>query len=171
MPNEYTIFETAWGYAGLATSRRGLCRSVLPCTRPTAVETVFSRSFPKATYRKNLLTALKRQITAYFDGEPSTFPADLVLDISKETPFARIVLQVCRRIPRGQIRTYAELAQAAGSPQAARAVGGVMARNPLPLLIPCHRVVGANGRLTGFSAEGGIHLKRRMLLLEGVAKV
>ncbi|MBX9789440.1 MAG: methylated-DNA--[protein]-cysteine S-methyltransferase [Pirellulales bacterium] len=82
------------------------------------------------------------------------------------SPFARRVLEACRRIPYGQTRSYAQLAAAAGSPGAARAVGRVMAGNRVPLVIPCHRVVGSAGKLGGFSAPGGLETKQRLLDLE-----
>lgn len=92
---------------------------------------------------------------------------DVAIDLSHLRPFARRVAQRCRRIPRGQTRTYAQLAAACGSPRAARAVGNAMAGNRYPLIVPCHRVVGSGGGLGGFSAPTGLELKRRLLLLEG----
>ncbi|MGD9645974.1 MAG: methylated-DNA--[protein]-cysteine S-methyltransferase [Pirellulales bacterium] len=88
---------------------------------------------------------------------------------SATTLFARRVLDACRRIPYGQTRSYAQLAAAAGSPGAARAVGTVMAKNKFPLIIPCHRVVGSQGKLGGFSAPGGLEMKQRILDLENRA--
>lgn len=92
--------------------------------------------------------------------------ATVPVDAADCTDFQSRVLQRCRAIPYGHTRSYGELAAAAGHPQAARAVGGVMARNRVPLLIPCHRVVGAQGRLGGFSAPTGVALKQRLLALE-----
>lgn len=88
------------------------------------------------------------------------------LDWSNIPPFHRKVLEQCAQIPAGQTLTYSELAARAGSRRAARAVGSAMARNRWPLIIPCHRVVGADGRLTGYSGTGGIETKRRLLDLE-----
>jgi len=85
------------------------------------------------------------------------------LDFSQMTDFQRRVLAIVGRIPRGMTRTYGEVAKLAGNPNAARAVGMVMRTNPWPILIPCHRVVGAAGQMTGFSAPGGIETKRRLL--------
>ncbi len=90
------------------------------------------------------------------------------VDLSLVGPFERRVLEELRRIPRGQVRTYREVARALGFPGAARAVGQACARNPLPLIIPCHRVVRSDGRLGGYSLRGGVPLKRRLLLREGV---
>jgi len=91
---------------------------------------------------------------------------DIPVAIDNCPPFSRKVLAACRKIPYGQTQTYAELAAAAGSPRAARAVGRAMATNPAPLVIPCHRVIGARGHLRGYSAYGGLKLKRRLLDLE-----
>lgn len=91
---------------------------------------------------------------------------DVQIDVRHLTPFAQKVVDACRQIPLGQTRTYAELAAAAGSPQAARAVGNVMAGNRIPIIVPCHRVVGSGGSLGGYSATGGLRTKRRLLELE-----
>lgn len=92
--------------------------------------------------------------------------ADLLVDYRGLTPFERKVLTACRSIPRGEVRSYGELAQMIGQPTASRAVGGVMARNPIPLLLPCHRVVQTGGQL-GHYGLGGTPVKERLLELEG----
>lgn len=103
----------------------------------------------------------------YFQGEQVDFGAiPLVLDAS--TRFQCKVLSVVRNIPYGEICSYGQVAELCGSPGAARAVGGAMASNPVPIIIPCHRVVAANGRLTGFSAPGGENTKMALLKMEGV---
>jgi methylated-DNA-[protein]-cysteine S-methyltransferase len=89
-----------------------------------------------------------------------------LLDWSSISDFHRRVLQLCSQIPAGSTMGYGELAGVAGSPQGARAVGAAMARNRWPIVIPCHRVVGSNGHLTGYSGLGGIQTKRRLLELE-----
>jgi len=100
----------------------------------------------------------------YLHGQP--FPADLAIDLSGLPPFSQRVLAACREIRFGETRTYSELAAAVGSPGAARAVGGALARNPVPVVIPCHRVLGSDGRLTGFL--GGLAWKRALLAHEGI---
>ena len=94
--------------------------------------------------------------------------ADVDLNLDHLGPFARKVVQRCRKIPAGETMTYGELAAACGSPNAARAVGNAMATNRFPLIVPCHRVVGSGGGLGGFSAPQGIELKRQLLRREGV---
>lgn len=101
----------------------------------------------------------------YAAGHPVDF-SRIRVDLAHLTPFQRSVVQHCRRIPAGGTLTYGQLAAKAGSPGAARAVGNVMANNRCPLVVPCHRVVGAAGSLGGFSAPQGIALKRRLLELE-----
>ncbi len=107
---------------------------------------------------------LTAALTRFAAGEPVELAGFPVLEPA--TRFARKVVAELRRVPRGETVSYAELAERAGSPNAARAVGGVMRGNRLPILVPCHRVVGAGGRLGGFSAPTGIELKKRLLALE-----
>jgi len=166
LAHAYAIIATDWGYAGLVTTERGFCRTVLPLPEPGDVETSLLATTPDAAMCKHVDPTLESQIQDYFSGRRPTFDTTLPLDLQWARPFTLAVLQACRLIPSGETRTYGELALAAGHPQAARAVGGVMAKNPLPLLIPCHRVLGATGRLTGFSAPGGLEMKQRMLDLE-----
>lgn len=109
------------------------------------------------------VTALGEQLREYLDGKRHAL--DLDLDLSWVTPFRRRVLSECAAIPRGQVITYAELARRAGSPNGARAAGNVMRTNPIPIVIPCHRVIGSNGSLTGFG--GGLDVKAQLLQLEG----
>ena len=97
----------------------------------------------------------------------SDFAVNVPVALDAKTEFRRRVLQQCRRIPYGDTLTYAELAVAAGSPRACRAVGNIMARNRIPLVIPCHRVVGSHGSLGGYSAPSGLPMKQRLLRLEG----
>ena len=119
---------------------------------------------PKAASRE--IRQLAERLQAYADGRRDQF-LDIPVALSDATPFQRQVLQQCRRIRYGQTITYGQLAAKAGYPQAARAVGGVMARNRVPLVIPCHRVVGSSGTLRGYSGCGGTAMKRRLLELEG----
>ncbi len=108
---------------------------------------------------------LADRIWDYFRGVRVEFD-DFVLDLSCTSPFQLDVIEACRRIPYGEVRTYGELAALAGSPRAARAVGNVMRTNRFPIIVPCHRVVRSGGQLGGFSAPDGISLKRRLLELE-----
>jgi methylated-DNA-[protein]-cysteine S-methyltransferase len=106
-----------------------------------------------------------QRLQAYAQGRSDDF-RDVPVALEGFTEFQRRVLKGCRRIACGTTVTYAELAARCGAPRAARAVGGVLARNRIPLVIPCHRVVGSHGALGGFSAPQGISMKRRLLTLE-----
>ena len=103
-------------------------------------------------------------------GEPVDF-GRVTLDTNHLTPFGRRIVTACRRIPFGQTRSYSQLAAICGSPGAARAVGQVMAKNRFPLVVPCHRVLAAGGRIGGFSAPDGLRMKRRLLSIEGVVNI
>jgi O-6-methylguanine DNA methyltransferase len=108
---------------------------------------------------------LAEKLRAYLRGESVRFSLD-EFDLAALTPFRLAVSKAAFRIPYGRVATYGDLARQVGEPRAARAVGQVMANNPLPIVIPCHRVVASNGALGGYS--GGLHLKRELLALEGV---
>lgn len=112
---------------------------------------------------------LAGRLRAYAQGVMDDF-LDVKVDLGCLTLFQRQVADCCRRIPPGTTRTYGQLAAEAGSPRAARAVGACMAANRIPLVIPCHRVIQSGGGLGGFSAPGGLRLKRRLLKLEAVCR-
>jgi methylated-DNA-[protein]-cysteine S-methyltransferase len=109
---------------------------------------------------------LIRRLQAFASGKPEQFD-DVQITLEPQTPFQRAVIGRCRKIPWGETRTYGELANIAGRPRAARAVGNVMATNRFPLIVPCHRVVAAGGALGGYSAPEGPRMKKRLLRLEG----
>ena len=113
----------------------------------------------------NLLQQARQQILEFLNGARQEF--NLPLDLSGMSDFQAKVLRLTKQIPYGGTRTYGEIARSMGKPEAGRAVGGALARNPIPLLIPCHRVVAASGALTGYSAAGGVATKTRLLQLEG----
>ena len=107
---------------------------------------------------------VRRELDEYFEGRRHAF--DLAVDLRGVTPFTERVLRELARIPFGETATYAELAARAGNPKAARAVGMTMNRNRIPIVLPCHRVIGANGSLVGYA--GGLERKVALLRLEGV---
>ncbi|PLW81008.1 cysteine methyltransferase [Kineobactrum sediminis] len=111
-----------------------------------------------------VLKAAKKQLQEYFNGQRRDFSLPLA---GKGTPFQQSVWQALRQIPFGEVRSYRDIALAINNPKAVRAVGGANGRNPLPIVVPCHRVIGADGSLTGFG--GGLPLKRQLLAIEGRA--
>jgi methylated-DNA-[protein]-cysteine S-methyltransferase len=145
--------------------RDRLAATLLPdADRQRLMATLASR-WPEATLDRRLMPSLAAALADYFAGRAARFNVDI--DLDDRTPFQRQVLEACRRIPPGEVVTYGQLAAQVGRPRAARAVGQAMAANPVPLVVPCHRVVAADGSLCGFSAAGGLEIKRRLLHHEG----
>lgn len=168
----YRIIDTAWGQFGLVASERGVVRTLLP-DRSKSMRRRVAAEAPTAKEDRDLLPRLARAIESYFADERgsagsvrSTFDAEL--DLSNITPFRRQVYLACARIPAGTLATYSDLAGLAGSPAAVRAVGSAMANNPLPLLVPCHRIVRSDGTIGGFSSTRGVSQKKALLRHEGV---
>lgn len=162
----YTVFKTKWGYFGLAGTELGLLRTCLPGPELGKIKSQLLENLCAARYDKALFKVLREQITAYFDGAYVNFDKDIPIVLDGFSLFAMQVLDTCRDIGFGETISYAGLAEKIGRVGAARAVGGALAKNPLPLIVPCHRVVCANGKIGGFSAAGGVSLKRKMLLHE-----
>lgn len=162
------LFETPIGLCGLAWNARGLIGVQLPEASAAATRARLGRRFPEAaeaTPTPDVEGAVRR-ILRLLEGEPEDL-SPIVLDLERTGDFERRVYAVARRIPPGATLTYGEIAARAGEPGAAQAVGQAMGRNPWPIVVPCHRVVGAGGRLGGFSATGGGAAKLKLLAIEG----
>jgi len=185
----YAVLRTKWGYFGLAGTEKALLRTQLPLPNQQNVKRELLKNLPNPQYDKTLFNTLQEEIIAYFDGTYVNFDPSIPIILDGLGKFAGRVLTACRKIGFGQTISYAQLAKKAGSPSAAspvrnatkgrklqkgkmkicngaRAVGRVMANNPLPLIIPCHRVIRNDGRIGGFSAQGGTKLKNRLLQFE-----
>jgi O-6-methylguanine DNA methyltransferase len=126
----------------------------------------FAPETPLVASPRGPVAQVVKRLQAHLKGKTDSF-ADVPVDLQNQSPFARTVLAELRRVPAGQSLTYGELATRAGRPGAARAVGRIMAANPVPIVVPCHRCLGADGALTGFSTAGGILQKAWILHLEG----
>jgi methylated-DNA-[protein]-cysteine S-methyltransferase len=163
---KYVIFETKWGYFGLAGTKSALYRTQLPGPELKKIESLLLRNLPDAQFDETLFKTLQKQIAAYFKGSYVNFSRNIPVILDGFGGFSREVLTVCRDIEFGQKITYSGLAKKTGRPAASRAVGNALAKNPLPLIIPCHRVLRTDGKMGGFSAPGGISLKKKMLTLE-----
>ena len=166
----YLIFETAGGFCGIAWSDAGITRFQLPTRSAEATERLLQRRTPGAEPGApspavaEAIEAVKR----YFAGEEIDF-SGFTLDLGHQDAFFEQIYAAARQVAWGQTTTYGALAKQLGAgPEAARDVGQAMAKNPVALIIPCHRVLAAGGKLGGFSAPGGGATKTRMLELEGV---
>ncbi len=163
----YRLFKVPLGWCACARNRKGICAFVLPVAEAEAAEAIVLRRFPEARRSRDAMRKLIKAARNYFHGWRTNFDT-FVIDISAGSDFQQRVWSITRRIPYGQVRTYRWIGMEMGRPHAARAIGSALGANPLPLIIPCHRVVCANGTLGGFSASGGIDLKVRLLELERV---
>jgi methylated-DNA-[protein]-cysteine S-methyltransferase len=132
-------------------------------------EDVQSLFFPERDGDHPLLKHAAAQLHEYFSGARNNF--DLPLDLTSVSAFTRETLNLTLAIPWGEVISYGELARRLGKPAAARAVGGALGRNPIPIIIPCHRVVASDGSLHGYFAPGGLVIKERLLRLEGMPKL
>ena len=167
--HRYCIFETANGFCGIAWSDAGITRFQLPAKSAEAAERMMLRRTPEAEpgAPPSTVSAAVAAVKRYFEGEETDF-SQFALDLDGQDEFFKRVYAVARRIKWGQTTTYGTVAkEMQGGPEMARDVGQAMARNPIPLIIPCHRVLAAGGKLGGFSAPGGASSKVRMLALEG----
>ena len=159
----YDLADTPVGTLLVAASGKGLCRISFDPEPEREVERL-ARAFGTRVLRApRPLDDVRRQLDEYFDEKRTEF--ELAVDLSPAADFTRQVLTRLATVPHGHLTTYGALAKAAGRPRAARAVGTVMNRNPIPIVLPCHRVVGANGALVGYG--GGLERKRLLLSLEG----
>lgn len=155
----YDLVDSPVGELFVAATDRGLCRVSYFVDR---AEEEIVRVFGPRLLRVPL-DDVRRELDEYFEGRRREF--DLRLDL-RVAAFHEEVLHELARVPYGSTTTYGALAAKVGHPRAARAIGTVMNRNPIPIVLPCHRVIGSNGSLTGYG--GGLEAKRRLLELEGV---
>lgn len=165
-PVIYTVFSTAWGYFGLAGTKTTLIRTHLPQANHDRVVRNLLAGLGPAKFDTQYFSQLQQRIKAYYKDSCADKFSDVRVDLRQMRSFTTAVLQACRKIRPGRTVTYAQLAKMAGHPRAARAVGGALARNPLPLIIPCHRVIRSDGKAGGFSGSGGTQMKEKMLELE-----
>ena len=169
--HESLVFSSGLGWIGVVANGQQVVRLVFGYRSRTAIERkvhefaenqdVHGDMESASPWLRQLATRLKE----FADGDRIEF-RDIEIDTSRLAPFQRRVVKICRRIPYGQTMSYGQLAAQAGSPAAARAVGNVMARNRVPLIVPCHRVVAVGGRIGGFSAIGGVNTKQCLLEME-----
>jgi methylated-DNA-[protein]-cysteine S-methyltransferase len=164
----YTLFDTAIGWAGLAWNDNGLVGAHLPERDPDVARRSFLRRFPEAVEAETPehLKPVIAGVRALMQGEKADLSA-AVLDIERVPAFNVQVYEIARRIPPGETLTYGEIAAQLGDRLLARDVGAALGQNPWPIIVPCHRVTAAGGKLGGFSARGGARTKLKLLAIEG----
>jgi methylated-DNA-[protein]-cysteine S-methyltransferase len=161
----YTIFETTTGWVGILGSAAGLRRATLPQPSKQAAYIALGDGLADARETPQRFTSLRERYRAYFQGQRVAFTD--ALDLTGATPFQRAVWQSTGEIPFGQTRSYSWVASRAGNPRAVRAAGQALSVNPLPIIVPCHRVLAKDGGLGGYS--GGLPVKKMLLELEAAA--
>jgi methylated-DNA-[protein]-cysteine S-methyltransferase len=159
-----SMFDTKLGAGAVIASEIGICRVMLP--GPGEVLTP-ERTAPSSGASSPLTERAAGMLKSYFKGERQNF-ADIPVDLASLSAFRARILLLIRSIPDGEVRSYGEVAAMVGMAGAARAIGGALAANPVPIIIPCHRVVAANGNLTGYTAPGGVAVKKLLLQMEHV---
>jgi methylated-DNA-[protein]-cysteine S-methyltransferase len=160
---QWDVVESPLGSLYVAIREQSLCKLDFGLNQADFL----SRLDPLARTERNpvALKPITAQLRAYFAGARTEF--EVSLDLDRLTPFQRSVLTTARRIPPGTVWTYGQVARTIGKPRASRAVGQALGRNPMPIVIPCHRVVASDGSLGGYSGGGGLASKRWLLRLEG----
>jgi methylated-DNA-[protein]-cysteine S-methyltransferase len=163
----FAIFDTSLGPCGIAWRGDAVVGTALPACDGEELRRHLGRRFPGATERAmpEPVRQVMGMVVRLLEGEPVDF-ANVALALDEAALFERRVYAEAAAIPCGETRTYGELASAVGEPGAARAVGRALGRNPVPIIIPCHRIVAADGRSGGFSAPGGVSTKMRLLQIE-----
>jgi len=168
--NQYQLFETAAGVAAIGWTNSGIVSFRLPAPTASEAERAILRRLPDAIRSEppaEIATVIDAAIR-YFSGERIEF-SDVAIDLGEQPAFFAKVYSLVRQLGWGETTTYGAVARALDAgPEHARAVGQAMATNPVPLIVPCHRVMAAGGKIGGFSAPGGSTSKARMLELEGL---
>ncbi len=162
------VFDTAIGRCGIAWGPRGIAGVQLPGASEADTRARLLRRFPEVREAPPPpdVAATVAAMVSLLGGEPAEL-TEATLDMDDLPPFDRRVYAVARAIPPGETLTYGEIATRLGDPAAARAVGRALGDNPFPIIVPCHRILGAGGKAGGFSAHGGVATKARLLSIEG----
>jgi len=165
---DFTLFDTAIGACGVVWTSRGVYAVQLPEANAAATRARLMKRYPQALEATppSAIRAAIDGVVALLAGEPRDL-IDVVIDDDGTPDFNKCVYAIARRIPPGETMTYGEVAERLGDKALARAVGQALGDNPCPIVMPCHRVLAANGRSGGFSAAGGVAIKLRILSIEG----
>ena len=160
---EWAAMDSPLGTVYLARNVAGLCSLDFGTDESTFVEHL--NPLARTERDTDALAPVIRQLEQYFAGKRHKF--NVPVDLSQMTEFQQDVLDTAQTIPSGKVWTYGQVAQHIGKPRASRAVGQALGSNPIPIIVPCHRVIGSNGQMTGYSGGGGIEDKKWLLRLEG----
>ncbi len=161
----WSAWATAWGPVGAVAGERGVCRFILPHYTMRDLEQLLAWEHKGAVRDDSAFSDLTILSREYFNGKMVDF-SGICCDLPAEGSFSGVVLRACREVPYGKTVGYLALAKQIGREDAARAVATALSKNHIPLVIPCHRVIYSGGGMGGFTAEGGVDLKKRMIDME-----
>lgn len=164
----YHLFETSIGWIGIAWSERGVARLMLPQRDRDAMERKLVAAGGKQVQPPEQVQIVIDKVRRYAAGETVEFD-DVAVDLSGADDFQRAIYDAARKLGFGVTTTYGGLATAAGFPGLARETGAALGANPVPIVVPCHRILAAGNKIGGFSAPGGSATKEKLLAMEGVA--
>lgn len=164
---KYVTFNTDMGWMGILGSANGLLGTTLPQRSAQKARQLLGDRVNQAIWSPGFFDELIKRLRIYFGGHKAIFADEL--DLSWATTFQREVWEITRFIPYGETRSYTWIAERIGKPWAVRAIGQALGRNPLPIIIPCHRVINSDGKLGGYS--GGVEMKQYLLFLEASASI
>ncbi|TWT61214.1 methylated-DNA--[protein]-cysteine S-methyltransferase [Rubinisphaera italica] len=172
-PLYFNAFESELGWCAIAGREETVSRVVIGCETRLQTEEYLQKQLKSQNVsfdirEENWFQECRVALQNYASGEPINLNV-FTVDLNHLTRFQQKILRLVQKIPSGHLETYGKIATRSGHPGAARAVGGALSKNPVPLIIPCHRVVGSSGKLTGFTAPQGLTLKQRLLDLEQLA--
>lgn len=167
MLERFRIIRVAQGYVGFVVGEFGLRRVYLPESRSSSTRERIETDHPHAVVDETLLPKFVNELTRYFAGEPVQFTVPI--DWTGHSSFDADVWKACSELAYGQVASYGDLARKIRRPGAARAVGASMGRNPMPIVIPCHRVLRGDGSIGGYSGSLGVPFKKRLLEMESSA--
>ncbi len=168
--SEWITFSTSLGICAIAWNRAGIVSFCLPEASENYMQMRLKKITGSNSASKSLplwVKKLIRKVKAHINSNLQDF-LDIPLNLKGCTDFQLSVYYIAQKIPAGKVITYGELAEAIGRPKAARAVGNALGKNPIPLIIPCHRIIASSGKLGGFSTYGGLRMKKALLASEGV---
>lgn len=167
----YALFDTAIGRCALVWRGGLVIGAALPEASDERARASLARRFPGAVEAEPppFAAGAIARVRELLDGRRTDL-ADIALDLGAGSDFERAVWEAARRIPCGEVRSYGDIAREIGAPQGAQAVGVALGRNPVPIIVPCHRILAADGRSGGFSAPGGVETKFRILEIEGAKR-
>lgn len=168
--SEWTTFPTSFGICGVAWTHAGITAFCLPEASKRQMQMQLKKitgNSKSSTALPSWIKQLIQKVKAHINSNLQDF-SDIPANLKGCTDFQLSVYYTAQKIPAGKVTTYKELAKAIGKPKAARAVGNALGKNPIPLIIPCHRIIASSGKLGGFLAYGGLRMKKALLASEGV---